>query len=76
MLLRPEAGREKAEQVDLILSVHRGTLQPHIHRSVIQLRSDTKIDGTIYCPISNEPTVIFHQRENNHGPPLLMERKQ
>ncbi len=48
MLLRPEAGREKGEQVDLILDVHSGTLQPQSHRFVLQLRSDINIEGTIF----------------------------
>lgn len=34
MLLRPDTGREKAEQVDVILDVHSGMLQPQTHRSV------------------------------------------
>lgn len=31
MLLRLEAGREKGEQVDLILDVHRGVVEGQIH---------------------------------------------
>lgn len=33
-LVLRQAGREKGEQVDLILDVRSGMLQPHIHRFV------------------------------------------